>query len=52
MPAQKIETGHTDTVHDVCMDYYGKRVASASSDASIKIIGVSNNNSTSQHLTT
>ncbi|KAL2552394.1 Protein transport protein SEC13-like protein B [Forsythia ovata] len=33
------------------MDYYGKRVATASSDATIKIIGVGNN-STSQHLAT
>lgn len=32
MPAQKIETGHNDVVHDVSMDYYGKRVATASSD--------------------
>ncbi|KAL0450619.1 UNVERIFIED_CONTAM: protein transport protein SEC13A [Sesamum latifolium] len=51
MPAQKIETGHNDVVHDVAMDYYGKRVATASSDATIKIIGISNN-STSQHLAT
>jgi WD40 repeat protein len=48
MPSQKIETGHEDTVHDVAMDYYGKRIATASSDHSIKIIGVNNN--TSQHL--
>ncbi|XP_018502376.2 protein transport protein SEC13 homolog B-like [Pyrus x bretschneideri] len=50
MPAQKVETGHQDTVHDVVMDYYGKRVATASSDNTIKIIGVSN--SSSQHLAT
>ncbi|KAF7129406.1 hypothetical protein RHSIM_Rhsim10G0207700 [Rhododendron simsii] len=51
MPAHKIESGHNDTVHDVSMDYYGKRLATASSDTTIKIIGVSNN-STSQHLAT
>ncbi|KAI7979159.1 hypothetical protein LOK49_Contig480G00002 [Camellia lanceoleosa] len=51
MPAQKIDTGHNDTVHDVSMDYFGKRVATSSSNTTIKIIGVSNN-STSQHLTT
>lgn len=51
MPAQKIESGHTDVVHDVQMDYYGKRLATASSDTLIKIVGVSNN-STSQHLAT
>ncbi|KAJ6689483.1 hypothetical protein OIU85_005849 [Salix viminalis] len=50
MPSQKIETGHEDTVHDVAMDYYGKRIATASSDHLIKIVGVSNN--TSQHLAT
>lgn len=50
MPGQKIETGHQDVVHDVAMDYYGKRVATASSDNTINIIGVSN--STSQHLAT
>ncbi|RYR79891.1 hypothetical protein Ahy_A01g004685 isoform A [Arachis hypogaea] len=50
MPAQKVETGHQDTVHDVAMDYYGKRLATASSDHTIKIIGVSN--SASQHLAT
>ncbi|KAK9134040.1 hypothetical protein Scep_013568 [Stephania cephalantha] len=50
MPSQKIETGHQDVVHDVVMDYYGKQLATASSDATIKIIGVSN--SGSQHLAT
>ncbi|KAK3002195.1 hypothetical protein RJ639_021001 [Escallonia herrerae] len=39
MPSQKIESGHQDTVHDVAMDYYGKRLATASSDNTIKIIG-------------
>nr|DAD44628.1 TPA_asm: hypothetical protein HUJ06_002858 [Nelumbo nucifera] len=46
----KIETGHQDTVHDVTMDYYGKRLATACSDNTIKIIGVCN--SASQHLAT
>lgn len=50
MPPLKFETGHDDTVHDVAMDYYGKRIATASSDNSVKIIGVANN--THQHLTT
>ncbi|KAK9134059.1 hypothetical protein Scep_013587 [Stephania cephalantha] len=50
MPCQKIEAGHQDVVHDVVMDYYGKRLATASSDATIKIIGVSN--SGSRHLAT
>ncbi|XP_071708236.1 protein transport protein SEC13 homolog A-like [Rutidosis leptorrhynchoides] len=47
MPKQKIETGHTDIIHDVSMDYYGKRVASASSDATVKISSLN-----SQHLAT
>ncbi|ONK79168.1 uncharacterized protein A4U43_C01F3620 [Asparagus officinalis] len=42
MPAQKIETGPQDAVHDVSMDYYGKRLATASSDTTIKIIGMRN----------
>lgn len=50
MPSQKIETGHQDIVHDLAMDYYGKRLATASSDATIKIIGVSG--SSQQHLAT
>ncbi|XP_047963943.1 protein transport protein SEC13 homolog B-like [Salvia hispanica] len=50
MPALKVETGHQDVVHDVAMDYYGKRLATASSDSTIKIIGVSS--SGSQHLAT
>ncbi|XP_055828641.1 protein transport protein SEC13 homolog B-like [Solanum dulcamara] len=50
MPSQKIESGHTDTVHDVAMDYYGKRLATASSDCTIKITGVSS--SSSQQLAT
>ena len=41
MPPHKIETGHQDVVHDIAMDYYGKRLATASSDNTIKIIGVS-----------
>ncbi|KAL4182749.1 hypothetical protein AMTRI_Chr11g151820 [Amborella trichopoda] len=50
MPSLKIETGHQDVVHDVAMDYYGKRLATASSDATIKIIGVAA--SSQQHLAT
>ncbi|BFG24423.1 hypothetical protein CerSpe_106970 [Prunus speciosa] len=50
MPALKVETGHQDTIHDVVMDYYGKRLATGSADNTVKIIGVSN--SASQHLAT
>lgn len=51
MSAKKIETGHQDMVHDVTMDYYGKRVATSSSDGTIKIISVSSK-SESQVLAT
>lgn len=53
MPSQKIETGHQDVVHDVAMDYYGKRLATASSDNTIKIVAVSGDSSfPSQQLAT
>ncbi|CAA7399877.1 unnamed protein product [Spirodela intermedia] len=45
MPSQKIETGHQDVVHDVAIDYYGKRLATASSDNTIKIVAVSGDSS-------
>ncbi|CAM6105805.1 unnamed protein product [Calypogeia fissa] len=35
--AQTIESGHQDVVHDVQLDYYGKRMATCSSDRSIKV---------------
>ena len=38
--AQSIESGHTDVVHDVQMDYYGKRIASCSSDKIIKVFSI------------
>nr|CAB3471742.1 unnamed protein product [Digitaria exilis] len=50
MPPHKIETGHQDVVHDIAMDYYGKRLATASSDSTIKIIGV--NGTSHQQLAT
>uniref|UniRef100_A0A0D9VBX2 Uncharacterized protein n=1 Tax=Leersia perrieri TaxID=77586 RepID=A0A0D9VBX2_9ORYZ len=43
MPPHKIETGHQDVVHDIAMDYYGNRMATASSDNTIKIIGIRGN---------
>lgn len=36
-----VESGHQNVVHDVAMDFYGKRMASCSSDRSIKIFTVS-----------
>lgn len=52
MSSQKIETGHQEAVHDVAMDYYGKRLATASSDGTVKIIGVGGGSSSYQHLAT
>lgn len=34
------ETGHTDTVHDVQLDYYGRKLATASSDRTIKVFDI------------
>ena len=34
------ETGHGDMVHDAAFDYYGKRLATASSDRTIKVFDV------------
>jgi protein transport protein SEC13 len=31
------ETGHMDTVHDAQLDYYGKRLATCSSDRTVKV---------------
>mmetsp|Transcript_28082 Transcript_28082/g.49501 ORF Transcript_28082/g.49501 Transcript_28082/m.49501 type:complete len:323 (+) Transcript_28082:31-999(+) len=35
--AVSFETGHEEMIHDAQLDYYGKRVATASSDRTIKI---------------
>lgn len=35
-----VETGHDDMIHDAQMDYYGTRLATASSDRSVKIFEV------------
>eukprot|EP00270_Netrium_digitus_P001107 TRINITY_DN1121_c0_g1_i1.p1 TRINITY_DN1121_c0_g1~~TRINITY_DN1121_c0_g1_i1.p1 ORF type:complete len:304 (+),score=55.49 TRINITY_DN1121_c0_g1_i1:392-1303(+) len=43
------ETGHGDAIHDVQMDYYGRRIASCSSDRAIKIFSVSGQQNS--HLT-
>jgi len=34
------DTGHTDIIHDAQIDYYGKRLATASSDRTIRIFNV------------
>lgn len=37
---QTVETQHQDTLHDATLDYYGKRLATCSSDQTIKIFDV------------
>ena len=37
---QSFDTGHHDMVHDAQFDYYGKRMATCSSDRGIKIFEV------------
>jgi protein transport protein SEC13 len=39
-PKQTIDTGHGDTVHDAQLDFYGRRLATCSSDRSIRIFDV------------
>ncbi|XP_024022502.1 protein transport protein SEC13 homolog B [Morus notabilis] len=51
MPAQEIEINHQDLVHDAVMDYFGDRLATASSDHTINVIRVKKN-SKSEHVAT
>eukprot|EP00940_MAST-03C_sp_MAST-3C-sp2_P002014 g2014.t1 len=37
-----IETAHADTIHDVQLDYYSKRIATCSSDRTVKVFDVDN----------
>jgi WD40 repeat protein len=39
-PKQTVDTGHGDTVHDAQLDFYGRRLATCSSDRSIRIFDV------------
>ena len=38
--ATSFESGHTDMVHDAQLDYYGRRLATCSSDKTIKIFDI------------
>lgn len=49
--SQTVESGHQDVVHDVAMDYYGKRMATCSSDRTIKVFGVSGSDPPTQLAT-
>ncbi|KAJ8897991.1 hypothetical protein PR048_003351 [Dryococelus australis] len=41
-----VDTGHDDMIHDAQMDYYGLRLATCSSDNSVKIFDVKNGTQT------
>ncbi|KAK4692737.1 protein transport protein SEC13, partial [Phenoliferia sp. Uapishka_3] len=36
----RVETGHSDQIHDAQLDYYGRRLATASSDRTIRLFEV------------
>ncbi|PVD24600.1 hypothetical protein C0Q70_15084 [Pomacea canaliculata] len=40
--ANSVDTGHEDMIHDAQLDYYGTKLATCSSDRSIKLFDVSN----------
>jgi len=42
--AVQFETGHEEMIHDAQLDYYGKRLATCSSDRSIRIFDVHSSN--------
>ncbi|KAJ3062920.1 GTPase-activating protein S13, partial [Podochytrium sp. JEL0797] len=44
MAALSFDTQHEDILHDAQLDYYGRRLATCSSDASVKIFEVANDN--------
>ena len=41
---KKIRTGHKDLIQDIAFDFYGKRVATASLDQTVKIWNIKENN--------
>lgn len=41
MAAATFESGHLDMVHDAQLDYYGKRLATCSSDRTVKVFDLS-----------
>jgi protein transport protein SEC13 len=52
MASKKIELDHKDMVHDSAIDYYGKRLATASSDSTVKIASIGVATAPSQILAT
>lgn len=45
-----IDTSHEDIVHDACLDFYGSRLATCSSDKTIKIFDTSRNDESAKCL--
>jgi len=45
-----VDTRHSDMIHDAQFDYYGKRVATCSSDKTIKVHNVSDTNNPNSQL--
>ena len=41
---KQIRTDHKDLIQDIAFDFYGKRVATASLDQSVKIWNINENN--------
>ncbi|GAA5946996.1 hypothetical protein JCM3765_002110 [Sporobolomyces pararoseus] len=41
----QVETGHQDMIHDAQLDYYGRRLATASSDRTIRLFDVESDDS-------
>ncbi|XP_062187704.1 protein transport protein SEC13 homolog B-like [Phragmites australis] len=52
MAAKNIKLDHKDLVHDSAIDYYGKRLATASSDSTVKIVSIGAATAPSQILAT
>jgi len=52
MSSKKIELDHKDMVHDSAIDYYGKRLATASSDSTVKITNIGGASAPSQLVAT
>ena len=50
-PKSVVETAHTDMVHDAQLDFYGRRLATCSSDRTIKIFQVDRNGAHRQEAT-
>ena len=40
VPVTTMDTGHTDIVHDSQFDYYGRKLATCSSDGLVRVFGI------------